>query len=102
MHSVELFTGAGGLALGLQGAGFEPVLMVEWNGDAYATIKANAGRGGPTQGWPIHHGDVRDVIFQGMGEIDLVAGGPPCQPFASDGHASEMSLRPEPLRGSPA
>lgn len=85
MRSVELFTGAGGLALGLQRAGFQSAFMVEWDNDAYATIKANAGPGGPTHDWPIHHGDVRDVKFRGLGEIDLVAGGPPCQPFSIGG-----------------
>jgi DNA (cytosine-5)-methyltransferase 1 len=85
MRSVELFTGAGGLALGLKKAGFEPVLMVEWDDHAYKTIKANSHKGGPTHGWPIHHGDVRDIDFTKLGEIDLVAGGPPCQPFSIGG-----------------
>ncbi len=83
--SVELFTGAGGLALGLEHAGFDPKFMVEWDDDFYKTIRANAGHGGPTHGWPIHHADVRDVSFKGLGEIDLVAGGPPCQPFSIGG-----------------
>jgi DNA (cytosine-5)-methyltransferase 1 len=59
--------------------------MVEWDDDAYATLKANARPDGPTYGWPIHHGDVRDVTFRGLGEISLVAGGPPCQPFSIGG-----------------
>lgn len=85
MHSVELFTGAGGLALGLARAGFTSKLMVEWDDDAYATIKANSEAGGPTQGWPIRHTDVRDVDFTTLGSVDLVAGGPPCQPFSIGG-----------------
>jgi len=85
VRSVELFTGAGGLALGLQRAGFQSSLMVEWDNDAYATVKGNAHPSGPTYGWPIHHGDVRDVNFKKLGEIDLVAGGPPCQPFSIGG-----------------
>ena len=85
MRSIELFTGAGGLALGLQRAGFESVLMVEWDDDAFETVKANAASDGPTHGWPIHHGDVRDMNFTDFREIDLVAGGPPCQPFSIGG-----------------
>jgi DNA (cytosine-5)-methyltransferase 1 len=85
MRSVELFTGAGGLALGLERAGFRSSLMVEWDDHAYATIKANSDVGGPTSRWPLRHCDVRDVGFDALGEVDLVAGGPPCQPFSIAG-----------------
>ena len=86
MRSVELFTGAGGLALGLSRAGFESALMVEWNQDACDSIRANAYVGGVTHGWPLVQGDVREIDFRALGDdIDLVAGGPPCQPFSIGG-----------------
>lgn len=102
MRSVELFTGAGGLALGLDRAGFKPVFMVDWDDHARETIRANAGDGGPTSTWPFHHGDIRDVSFRNFGEIDLLAGGPPCQPFSIAGkHRGQDDARdmwPEAIR----
>ncbi len=86
MRSVELFTGAGGLALGLERAGFHHALMVEWDNHAHETVAANSMRGGPTHAWPFRHCDVRDMDFLELGgDIDLVAGGPPCQPFSIGG-----------------
>lgn len=86
MRSVELFTGAGGLALGLEAAGFESELMVEWNREAELTVAANAAKGGPTEKWPYKRADVRDIDFTALaGKIDLASGGPPCQPFSIGG-----------------
>ncbi|MDR3579215.1 MAG: DNA (cytosine-5-)-methyltransferase [Oryzomonas sp.] len=87
MRSVELFSGCGGLAMGLSMAGFEHDLMVEWNGDACATITQNKLRGIEyASNWPIRCEDVRKIDWR---EIDrephLVAGGPPCQPFSIGG-----------------
>jgi DNA (cytosine-5)-methyltransferase 1 len=87
MRSVELFAGAGGLAMGVTLAGFESQAVVEWDKDACDTIKANKGRGFPlVQDWPLWQGDVRMFDWSSVPEsVDLVAGGPPCQPFSMGG-----------------
>jgi DNA (cytosine-5)-methyltransferase 1 len=86
MRSVELFTGCGGLGLGLARAGFEHERMVEWNDCAVATIEHNAERGVEhVKDWPIERADVRQVDWRAHAGATLVAGGPPCQPFSIGG-----------------
>lgn len=88
MRSVELFAGAGGLALGCELAGFEPALTVEWDRWACDTIRENQRDGHPlVQGWKVHEGDVRAVDWSGFSDVSLVSGGPPCQPFSMGGKA---------------
>jgi len=81
MRSIELFSGAGGMALGLEQAGFNCVALFERDADACATLRHNR------QAWNIVQSDVRDVDFSRYGAVDLVAGGPPCQPFSMGGKA---------------
>lgn len=87
MRSVELFSGCGGLALGLARAGFEHELMVEWNEDAVATVMHNQRRNiQHVRHWPIERMDVRKIDWgRFAGRLDLCAGGPPCQPFSIGG-----------------
>jgi DNA (cytosine-5)-methyltransferase 1 len=91
-RSVELFTGAGGLALGSHLSGFKHQALIEWNGPACATLAANAENDSVPgiRHWHVMRGDVRDTQFSGFGRIDLVAGGPPCQPFSIGGKARGM------------
>jgi DNA (cytosine-5)-methyltransferase 1 len=81
MRSIELFSGAGGMALGLEQAGFDSVALFERDADACATLRHNR------PDWNVVQGDVRDVDFGRYGPVDLVAGGPPCQPFSMGGKA---------------
>jgi len=95
MRSVELFAGAGGLGLGVSRAGFEPAAVVEWDRWACDTLAEN-------KPWPIHRGDVREFGYGDLGAIDLISGGPPCQPFSLGGkHNAYLDRRdmfPEAVR----
>ncbi|MBK1976553.1 DNA (cytosine-5)-methyltransferase 1 [Brevundimonas sp. UYEF29] len=95
MRSIELFAGAGGLGLGVAGAGFDHAAVVEWDRWACETLKDN-------KPWPVTQGDVRLVSYDGLGTIDLVSGGPPCQPFSLGGkhnaHLDHRDMFPEAIR----
>ena len=90
IRSLELFTGAGGLALGTHLAGFEHAALVEWNADACRTIRENAAAHAlpGVENWNVLQSDVRDVKFSDFGHVDVVSGGPPCQPFSIGGKHS--------------
>ena len=87
MNCIELYAGAGGLAMGVGLAGFEPLAVVEWNKEACDTIRANQLLGYPlVRDWPLHQVDVRNFDWSPIPEgVDLIAGGPPCQPFSMGG-----------------
>ncbi len=88
--SVELFSGCGGLAMGLSLAEFQHKLLIEWNREAYETIIHNKEKGlRHVRDWPYVHDDVRDIQWSKFrGHVDIVAGGPPCQPFSVGGKAN--------------
>lgn len=81
ISSLELFSGAGGLAKGLELAGAVHQGFVEFNFDACQTLRNNYA---PEV---IHEVDVREYDFESIGEVDFIAGGPPCQPFSIGGKA---------------
>lgn len=96
MRSIELFAGAGGLGMGISRAGFKPTKVVEWDNDCCDTIRENQRRRiSPVVDWPLVQGDVRDVAFDKYeGKIDLISGGPPCQPFSLGGkHKAQNDKR---------
>lgn len=94
---IDLFSGCGGLSLGLGAAGFSTMFAIEAHADAFETYKANLleGAEGRHQ-WPAwleqrawraqdvlrHHAQDLSAL---RGHVDLIAGGPPCQGFSMNG-----------------
>ena len=88
MQAIELFAGAGGLGMGISLAGFDAARVVERDRWCCDTIRRNQAAGvSPVASWPDPVcGDVRSLDFgPWAGRIDLVSGGPPCQPFSLGG-----------------
>lgn len=80
-RSIELFAGAGGLALGLENAGFEVALLNELDQHAGATLKKNRPY------WNVAVGDIARIDFSRYrNKIDLLSGGFPCQAFSYAGN----------------
>ncbi len=102
-RTVELFAGAGGMALGLQKAGFEHDQLIELYPAPCEILRSNAERDPAL--WKREHVrqmDVRDWLREPatseLSGIDLVAGGPPCQPFSIGGdwagYADDRNMLP--------
>jgi len=86
---MSLFTGAGGLDLGLEAAGYRTRLCVEIDHDARATLLRNRPHWRLASPGDIHEHDASALVaLAGLkeGELDLLAGGPPCQPFSKSGY----------------
>lgn len=88
LSCLELFSGAGGLAHGLELAGMRHLAFVELNRHACDSLKANFG---PQR---VFCGDIRNFSLELPGNVDIVAGGPPCQPFSLGGkHKADQDHR---------
>jgi DNA (cytosine-5)-methyltransferase 1 len=77
---IELFAGAGGLALGLESAGLKCVALNELSHNAAETLRFNR------PNWNVIEGDIKNISFPHLkGQIDVVTGGFPCQAFSYAG-----------------
>ena len=85
--TIELFAGAGGLALGVEKAGFDTLGLIEFDADACETLKLNRPE------WNVIHDDIANISCLDLeeyfgiekGELDLLSGGAPCQAFSYAG-----------------
>ncbi|MFD6137527.1 DNA cytosine methyltransferase [Isoptericola sp. NPDC060257] len=104
LNSVEIFAGGGGMALGMRRAGFTHEALVEWWAPAAKVLRHNAERDSTL--WTKEHVFEKDVRkttdeLAELGPINLVAGGPPCQPFSlagtGAGHSDDRNMFPAAL-----
>lgn len=97
LRGISLFTGAGGLDLGFEAAGIHADACLEIDPDARRTLGVNK------PGWNlIAEGDIERVrpshllgqIGAGVGELDVLFGGPPCQPFSKSAYWARDTFDP--------
>lgn len=100
---IDLFSGAGGLSLGLYQAGWHGLFAIEKNAFAFETLKYNLIDNKKHFDWPewlpLMPHDINEVLKNYSrqlkdlnGTVDLVAGGPPCQGFPWQGSVSKMTF----------
>jgi DNA (cytosine-5)-methyltransferase 1 len=110
LTSIDLFAGCGGLSLGLEQAGFQPLFVNEINNDALDTYLMNREEYSYLKEDEFHKNDIKDCInpdfftelFKNLKKkhsrdfrkhnVDLVAGGPPCQGFSGIGLRRSYSV----------
>lgn len=97
IKTLDLFSGAGGMSLGFQDAGFRPLAAFEVDEDAAKTYEANL------QDSAVQCRDIREISFKKYkGAVDVLIGGPPCQPFSRGGYQNSFldtrDMLPEFLR----
>lgn len=89
--------------MGMARAGFQHAAVIEWDHDACETFRDNQHHhSGKVDGWPVHEMDAAVFDYEGLGAIDVVSGGPPCQPFSMAGkhrgHEDHRDMFPEAIR----
>ena len=88
LSGIEIFSGAGGLAKGLELAGIKHEAFVEINTHACKTLRQNFKKD------IVHEGNIELFNFSKFKDVSIIAGGPPCQPFSLGGkHKGNMDKR---------
>ena len=93
--TIELFAGAGGLALGIEKAGFNTLACLEFDKDACDTLRKNRPK------WRVIEDDIANISCLDLenyfslkkGELDLLSGGAPCQAFSYAGKNWDWKMR---------
>jgi DNA (cytosine-5)-methyltransferase 1 len=86
LRAVELCVGTGGLALGISRAGFNEVTVIDIDGQSCETLRRNRDNKTPhVRNWNIIEANISSLEFSDYAEIDVLSGGPPCQPFSQGG-----------------
>jgi len=83
-RGIELFAGAGGMALGMEKAGIEHLLLNDFDRYATETLKLNRPK------WNVIHGDINKIDFKPYKGVDILTGGFPCQAFSYAGKKRGM------------
>lgn len=86
MRLISLFSGAGGIDFGFEAAGFETRMCLDFDPDACETLRAN-------RKWPVLEANIMQTEPRAIlekaglmsGEVEVLAGGPPCQPYSKSG-----------------
>lgn len=94
--ALSLFTGAGGLDLGLEAAGFSVSICVEVDEDARRTLMANRSSWKLAEPGDIHRIEPDELLAQAnlrQGDVALLVGGPPCQPFSKSAYWANGGAR---------
>jgi DNA (cytosine-5)-methyltransferase 1 len=109
---IDLFAGCGGLSLGLEKAGFQPIFVNELNDSAMQTYLINRESTNPLLSRKYHSSNIKDMVLNTsyiddllsgfksdykVQEVDLVVGGPPCQGYSGIGHRRSYSVEKKQL-----
>ena len=99
IRTLSLFSGAGGLDIGFNDVGFDIIESVEIEEKFCQTLELNSGKGKRFENSTVNCIDIRDYSGEGLGKIDFIIGGPPCQTFSAAGRRANGVLGTTDARG---
>ena len=99
VRTLSLFSGAGGLDIGFSDAGFKIVESVEIEEKFCRTLELNSGSGKRFEDSKVNCIDIRKFSASGLGHVDFIIGGPPCQTFSAAGRRANGVLGTTDSRG---